>query len=228
MSDAGLYCKAQHRRDDFALDIEVRLARGITVFFGPSGSGKSTTLAVISGLLHPDSGIVRLGTTDWLDTERGIDVAIHERRIAYLFQSLALFPHMTAEENVAFALPAGGSRVERRERARVLLEKLYVGKLAERMPRTFSGGEAQRVALARALAMKPRAILLDEPFSALDQALREELSRLVSETVDELDVPAVFVTHDRAEARALAHHVVRFERGRILREGPPDEALEGA
>lgn len=225
MTASVLSCRFRHRRGDFALDVAFEAPPGITALWGPSGAGKTTTLAVVSGLLSPDEGEVRLGDQTWLDTSQRASAPVHERRVAYLFQSLALFPHMTAEENVLFAMERRAPRAERRARARAILDRLFVGKLADRYPATFSGGEAQRVALARALATEPRVMLLDEPFSALDEALREELHETVRATVAELSVPALFVTHDEGEARALATRVLFFESGRITSSGTPDEAL---
>jgi molybdate transport system ATP-binding protein len=213
----------QLRRGEFALDVELDCPPGITCVMGPSGSGKSTVLAVLAGLALPDAGRVVLGDEVWLDRARGIELPPHARRLSYLFQGLALFPHMTALRNVAYGLNSAHS--DRAERAQALLDRLGVGHLARRRPRTFSGGEAQRVALARALARSPRLMLLDEPFSALDRALRAQLISLVRELVAELGVPLVHVTHSIAEARLLADQVVRIDRGKVVARGPAAEVL---
>ncbi|MFH0902057.1 MAG: ATP-binding cassette domain-containing protein, partial [Pseudomonadota bacterium] len=134
------------------LEARLEVGPGITVLFGPSGAGKSTCLLAVAGLLRPSRGRVVLGRTALFDAEKGIDMPPHRRRVALVFQSLALFPHMTAVENVAFGLPDRTARGERRRLAAVWLERMRVGHLANRRPATFSGGEAQRVALARALA----------------------------------------------------------------------------
>lgn len=191
---------------------------------GPSGSGKSTILAVLAGLALPDAGRIAVGDEVWLDRARGVDVPVHARRLSYVFQGLALFPHMTALHNVAYGL-RDGLRRERTSRAQALLDRVGVGHLARRRPRTFSGGEAQRVALARALARAPRLMLLDEPFSALDRELRAQLTALVRELVAELGVPLVHVTHSVAEARLLADQVVRIERGKVVARGPAGDVL---
>jgi len=214
----------QLARGDFRLSVEIACPPGITCVMGPSGSGKSTFLAAIAGLAVPDRGRVTLGGEVWLDRDRGIDVPVHARRLAYVFQGLALFPHMSALGNVEYGmhdLP----REARATKAAALLERLGVGHLARRRPRTFSGGEAQRVALARALARSPRLILLDEPFSALDRELRAQLTALVRELVAELGVPLVHVTHSVAEARLLADQVVRIERGAVVARGTASEVL---
>jgi molybdate transport system ATP-binding protein len=211
--------------EQFQLGVEIEVPPGITILFGPSGSGKSTCLQIIAGLLRPDRGRVALGDEPWLDTETGIDLPVHRRHVAYVFQSLALFPHMTAERNVMYGIPRHIDKHERRERARAMLDKLAVGHLAGRKPRTFSGGEAQRVALARALATSPRVLLLDEPFSALDRDLRVQLARLVRELVDELGLPTVQVTHNHGEARAMGDRVLRMERGGVIAQGSVPDVL---
>jgi molybdate transport system ATP-binding protein len=215
---------ALSRGNDFALDVELVCPPGITCVMGPSGSGKSTLLALIAGLTVADKGRVALGDEVWLDRERGIDVAVRHRRLAYVFQGLALFPHMSALHNVAYALYEL-PRAERVAKAQALLERVGVGHLAERRPSTFSGGEAQRVALARALARSPRVVLLDEPFSALDRELRGQLVGLVRELVAELGVPMVHVTHSIAEARQLADRVVRLDKGKVVAHGTAADVL---
>jgi molybdate transport system ATP-binding protein len=214
-------------RGDFKLAVDLRCAPGITCVMGPSGSGKSTLLGVLAGLALPDRGRVALGDQVWLDRARGIAVPVHARRLAYVFQGLALFPHMSALRNVAYGMPDVPA-VERVAKAQALLDRVGVGQLAARLPRTFSGGEAQRVALARALARRPELMLLDEPFSALDRELRAQLTALVRELVAELAVPAVHVTHSLAEARQLADQVVRLERGKVVAAGKADEVLRDA
>jgi molybdate transport system ATP-binding protein len=199
----------------FSLDVAFDVPPGITVLFGPSGSGKSTTLAAIAGLVRPATGRVALGSRPWFDADAGVDLPVHERRAAYVFQSLALFPHRTATQNVAYGIDRRLSREARRERARALLARFHVAHVADRKPATFSGGEAQRVALARALGMSPRIILLDEPFSALDAALRRALFEDVLGIAGDLAVPVLLVTHDETETAAFAGRTVRLEAGRV-------------
>ena len=221
---ADLELNIQVARGDLMVDVELRCPPGITCIMGPSGSGKSTILSVIAGLLAPDRGRVALGKTVWLDSLRDVDVPVQHRRLAYVFQGLALFPHMTALRNVEYALHEL-PRLERAAKAQALLDRLGVGHLAKRKPRTFSGGEAQRVALARAIARQPKLVLLDEPFSALDRDLRAQLVALVRELVAELAVPMVHVTHSVAEARQLADQVVVLDKGKIVARGKSDEVL---
>ena len=213
------------RPDGFALEIAFEAQPGVTILFGPSGSGKSTTLQAIAGLLVPDGGRIALGADVWFDAARCESRPIHRRGVAYVFQSLALFPHMTALSNAAYGIDRHVPRPERFARAARMLERMKVAHLANRKPGTFSGGEAQRVALARAFAMSPRLVLLDEPFSAMDRALRRELAADVRGVVDEAKLPLVHVTHHRNEARALGDHVVLLEAGRVKARGSVDEML---
>ncbi len=224
-----LSVRAQVRRAGhggaFQLDVAIEAPPGITCILGPSGAGKSTLLAAVAGLVHPTAGRIALGDRVWFDGARKVDVPIEQRRVAYVFQGLALFPHLDAIGNVTYGMDRREPRQARRDQAEVLLHRLGVGHLARRRPRTFSGGEAQRVALARALAMKPRVILLDEPFSALDRDLRIQLVTLVRELVDETNVPLLHVTHSHGEARVLADRVIRIEHGKVVAEGAPTALL---
>ena len=199
----------------FHLDVAFDVPPGVTVLFGPSGSGKSSTLSAIAGLLTPRSGRVALGSTVWFDAERGVDVPPESRRVSLVFQSLALFPHLTAEENVEYGIDRAVAVKERKKRAAEMLERMRIGHVARRLPRTFSGGEAQRVALARAFARSPRVVLLDEAFSALDRDLRHALGADVRTLVVELGIPALFVTHHRQEARTLAQRAVSLRDGSV-------------
>ena len=210
---------------DRRLDVAIDVPPGITCVLGPSGAGKSTLLGAIAGLLRPDTGRIALGDVVWFDAAKKLELPANLRRVAYVFQHLALFPHFDAVGNVSYGMARTLSRAEKHDRARALLGRLGVGHLAARKPRTFSGGEAQRVALARALAMEPQVILLDEPFSALDRTLRGQLTTLVRDLVDDLDVPMVHVTHHVGEARALADRVIHIERGKVVAEGSPAEVL---
>ena len=208
----------------FTLDVAFTVPPGVTVLFGPSGSGKSRTLGSIAGIVRPDRGRIALGDDVWFDHERALERPIHERRAAYVFQSLALFPHMTAEANVAFGMARGLSKADARARARELLTKMRVGHLADRRPGTFSGGEAQRVALARAFAMEPRVLLLDEPFSALDTGVKNELLIEVGAWLAKAKIPTILVTHHAEEAAVLGERVVLLEKGRVVEEASSTHA----
>jgi molybdate transport system ATP-binding protein len=204
------------------LDVAFEVPPGVTVLFGPSGAGKSRTLACIAGLVRPTRGRVALGREVWSDGAQWLP--IHRRRVAYVFQSLALFPHLSAVDNVAYGLPDGLARDERRARAIALLARMHVEKLADRKPRTFSGGEAQRVALARAFAIDPRVVLLDEPFSALDAGVKSELLREVGSELARARVPTLFVTHQAEDAELLGDRVVFVEKGRVTKTADVAEA----
>ena len=200
------------------LDVAFDVPPGISVLFGPSGSGKSTCLSVIAGLLCPERGRVVLGDDVLTDSSERLHVPTHRRRVALVFQSLALFPHMSVIDNVAYGANDGSSAVG-------WLERTRVAHLRDRRPATLSGGEAQRVALARALASEPRVLLLDEPFSALDYDLRRSLGADLVELVAELGIPTLLVTHDREQAALLGERVILLRRGRIAGAGAPAELL---
>jgi molybdate transport system ATP-binding protein len=198
---------------DFTLDVDVRFARGVTVLAGPSGAGKSTLLRIVAGLVRPDAGHVAIDG-------HVASVPAFRRDVAYVFQEYALFPHLDVLDNVAYGLAARGvARAARRATASAWLERLGIAALARARPRDLSGGERQRVALARALVWTPRALLLDEPFAALDDATRAGVRDAVRSTLAALDVPVVLVTHDESDVAAFAAPVVRLERGRVVPAG---------
>ncbi len=196
----------------------------LTVLFGPSGSGKTTTLRCLAGLERPERGHIHLGHETWFDSDRRIFLPPQKRRIGYLFQDHALFPHLNVTHNIAYGLGALG-RAERQQRVKEIKELLGLSGLGHRYPGQISGGERQRVALARALVCRPRLLLLDEPLSALDVPLREQLRRELRRSLARLGIPAVLVTHDRVEALSLADFVVVFDEGRIRQSGPVEEVF---
>ncbi|BDE07378.1 ABC transporter ATP-binding protein [Vulcanimicrobium alpinum] len=202
---------------EFTLTIAATFDRGVTVLAGPSGAGKTTLLRTIAGLTRPGEGIVQLD--DAILDDRAHHVRPYHRNIAYVFQDYALFPHLDVLANVGYGLAARGiARAHRDAVARTWLERLGIDRLAHARPRALSGGERQRVALARALAWEPRALLLDEPFSALDPATRAAVRRTVRETLGALDVPVVLVTHDEADIVEFGARVLRIERGLLSPE----------
>jgi molybdate transport system ATP-binding protein len=213
------------QRGGFRLDVRFEAPPGITILFGPSGSGKSTTLAAIAGLVRPAHGKIALGGDVWFDASAKTDRPVHLRHVAFVFQSLALFPHMTAAANVMYGMDRALAKDEKAARAKKMLERLRVGHLETRRPATFSGGEAQRVALARAFATNPKVVLFDEPFSAMDRDLRNDLVRDLRSFVDELGVPMLHVTHHRGEARALGDRAVVIDGGRVIKEGLVKDVL---
>jgi molybdate transport system ATP-binding protein len=197
------------------LDVTFESAATITAIMGPSGAGKTTLLECVAGLVRPSAGRIVLDDEPVFDSEAQVFIPPHRRRVALVFQSLALFPHLSVWENVAYGL-RGGARRARRALAMTWLERARAGALASRMPSTLSGGEAQRVALARALASEPRLLLLDEPFSALNQELRVELAEVLRELVAATHVPVLLVTHDLADARRMASRILVLEAGRVV------------
>ena len=210
------------RRFPGGLALEVLLALElppprVVALFGPSGAGKTTLLRCLAGLERPDRGEVRFAGETWFDAGARVDVPPQRRGVGLLFQDHALFPHLTVAENVGYGVP-------RRDRARVvegLLRRFELEALAGRRPGALSGGEQQRVALARALAPAPRLLLLDEPLSALDLPLRARLRGELRALLRELALPTLVVTHDHAEALALADEVVVLGGGRVLQVGAP-------
>mgnify|MGYP001424697142 CR=1 FL=1 len=194
-------------------------APGVTVLFGPSGCGKTTVLRCLAGLERPDAGTIRLGDETWFDAAVGVQLPPQRRGIGFLSQDYALFPHLTVGDNVAYGL-RGLPQGERRRRAAVLLDAFDLAALAGRRPAQLSGGQQQRVALARALAPRPRLLLLDEPLSALDAVLREQLRGELGRLLRRAGIPALVVTHDRSEAMALGDRLVVMRDGRIRQDGP--------
>jgi molybdate transport system ATP-binding protein len=200
----------------FRLALALELGRETVALVGPSGAGKTSVLRVIAGLLRPERGHVALGPEAWLDTERGVDVPPENRRVGFVFQEYALFPHMSVRANVAF----GGH-----ERVDELLERFAISHLADVRPSTISGGERQRVALARALARDPAVLLLDEPLSALDAYTRARVRSELRELLQELALPTLLVTHDFDDAAALADQVGVIVDGRLLQVAAPAELV---
>ncbi len=209
----------------FRLRAALRVEAGRTlVLFGRSGGGKSTLLRCLAGIHQPVRGRIKLDGETLLDSEYGVDVAPQRRRVGYVPQSYALFPHLTARENVAFGL-RGVGRGERERRADELLALLELEGLAERRPAQLSGGQQQRVALARALAIQPRALLLDEPFAALDAPLRRVLGRELQTLRRRFGFCIVLVTHDLADACALGDEITVMDEGEVVQVGTPAEIL---
>jgi len=217
---SGLMVDAATRVGALELAARVEVERGCLALAGPSGAGKTTLLRIAAGLLRPARGTVRCDGDVWLDTAAGADLPPERRRCGVVFQHYALFPHLSARDNVAYGLRRL-PRPERRRRAAELLERFGLAERAGARPRDLSGGERQRVALARALAPRPRALLLDEPLSALDARTRAGARRELASLLRGAGVPVLLVTHDFAEAAQLADEVAVLDAGRIVQRGAP-------
>ncbi|MFY9661676.1 MAG: molybdenum ABC transporter ATP-binding protein [Terriglobales bacterium] len=208
----------------FILNIHLRALAGFTILFGASGAGKTTLLDCIAGLTDPDEGRIAVGGEELYDSEKRVGIAVWKRRIGYVHQDLALFPHLTAEENVAYGLRALRDS-ERKARSREILDAFRIVHVRDRRPGQISGGERQRVALARALVTEPRALLLDEPLAALDQPTKSSLVGDLRNWNQHHRVPILLVTHNREEVFALGDEVVILEAGRIVAQGQPHEVM---
>jgi molybdate transport system ATP-binding protein len=219
---AQITAEAHFARPRFTLDVAFTALAGVTVLFGPSGAGKSTTLDLIAGHLRPQRGRITLSGAVLFDAAQGVDVPPHRRRIGYVMQAPALFPHLNVARNLAYGL-SHLPRQERQARVDTLAERLGLARLLARSPRDLSGGEQQRVALGRALAPEPQALLLDEPLSALDAPSRQDLLALLREVVQTLSIPVLYVTHDQKEAAQLGTQLVRYS----VMEGSEGVSLRG-
>jgi molybdate transport system ATP-binding protein len=208
----------------FSLNVHFRALAGFTILFGASGAGKTTLLDCVAGLTEPDEGRLTAGGEDLYDSEKKTNVAAWRRNIGYVQQDLALFPHMTAEENVAYGLQRLTAS-ERQRRSREMLELFKIAELRGRRPAEISGGERQRVALARALVTEPRALLLDEPLAALDRPTKSLLVADLRKWNQSHRVPILFVTHNHEEVFALGDEVIVLDAGRIVAQGRPHEVM---
>jgi len=215
--------RARRRLGPFEYEAKFNAGNEIVVLFGHSGAGKSVTLQLIAGLMRPDDGEIVIDGRAVFDSTTGVNLPAQERGVGYVVQDLALFPHLTVAENVAFGMAGGLGRAERESRVHELLARLDLDGFEQRKPRTLSGGQQQRVALARALARESRVLLLDEPFSALDDTLRATLRRELLRLRAEFGLTVLFVTHDLREAHLLADKLAVFDEGRLLQFGPRDE-----
>ncbi len=221
MAEGGLRLWVQQDHP-MTLQATLRCEPGqVLALVGPSGAGKSSLLRIIAGLLHPAQGTVQCGGQTWVDTAQGVSLPARRRRVGFVFQHHALFPHLTALENVAEALTGP----DKPARARTWLKRVHLGGMEGRKPFQMSGGQQQRVGVARALAREPEVLLLDEPFSSVDRVTREKLHLELAELLASLDIPVVLVTHDLDEAAMLAHRMVVLSRGHTLQEGTPEEVV---
>jgi molybdate transport system ATP-binding protein len=216
--------RLQSRGNEFLLDVAIDAMPGFTILFGPSGAGKTTLLDCLAGLTTPDSGCISIVDRVLFDSSLGVTVTTAQRRVGYVFQTLALFPHMTVEGNVAYGL-AHLPPAERSRRATSLLEAFRISHLACRKARDISGGESQRVALARTLVTDPDFLLLDEPLAALDTPTKASIIDDLRDWNRVHNIPILYVTHSRDEVFALGERLIVLDAGRIVAQGTPHEVL---
>jgi molybdate transport system ATP-binding protein len=209
----------------FSLEVKFSIPPGVTILFGASGAGKTTLLRCVAGLLSPDSGEIKLGDQILFDSEARVDVPVRERRIGFLFQGLALFPHLSVLKNIEYGLD-GLNKTEAQQRTENILKSFRISGLRHHKPGEISGGERQRVALARALVTDPRVLMLDEPLSALDYATQSHIIEDLRVWNAAHGIPILYVTHSQREVFALGEGVIVLEEGKILSEGTPQEVLE--
>ncbi len=202
-------------------DLDFHADGSVMVLFGPSGSGKTTLLRCLAGLERPDMGRVQFGSEIWFDSDARISVCTHKRGVGYLFQDYALFPHLTVTKNITYNL----SRREARERLEDIIGLLRLSDVRDRFPASLSGGERQRVALARTLIRRPKILFLDEPFSAIDAAAREQIRGEIKVILKGFQTTTLLVTHDRTEALSLGDKLILISEGEVLQMGNVDEVF---
>ncbi len=216
--------KSYRPQHEFALNADFTAPPGFTILFGASGSGKTTLLDCIAGLTTPDSGAIKVDSKTFFDASAGRNVPVSQRNVGYVFQDLALFPHLTVEANIGYGLDRS-SHIDRERRVKSILDAFRIGALLGRRPSEISGGERQRVALARALVTDPCILLLDEPLAALDGATKAHILDDLRDWNWAHRIPILYVTHSREEVFALGERVVVLDDGRILAQGSPHEVM---
>ena len=209
----------------FALDVSFEAPPGITILFGPSGAGKSTLLDCVAGLVRPDDGRIKVCENVLFDAGQSIDVPPQKRHIAYVFQTLALFPHLTIKQNVEYGLRDVSER-DRRARVEEILEAFRIANLRNQKPSQISGGEKQRTALARSLVTQPQLLLLDEPLTGLDAELKAAILEDLRAWNAAKRIPILYVTHSREEVDALGERVIAIDNGRVVSHGAPMDVLD--
>jgi len=224
MSILELLLKLQHS-NEFTLQVDLAIQSGFTVLFGPSGAGKTSLLNSIAGLIKPEQGRIVLKSRVLFDSAQAINVSVEERRIGYVFQTLALFPHLTAKENIRYGI-AREPEPRQVERVTQILSSFRIAHLANRLPQQISGGERQRVALARTLVTEPELLLLDEPLSALERETKLAIIDDLKRWNESRNIPVLYVTHSHGEAAALGGSVIVLRNGKIAARGESRELLK--
>jgi molybdate transport system ATP-binding protein len=218
----GLSVKLKKKVEGFDLDVELTVGNEIAVLFGHSGAGKSMTLQMLTGLMKPDKGLIRSGERVLFDSSLGIDVPAYRRFFGYVLQDLALFPNMTVRGNILYGAK-GLEKNTRESRLRTMVKTFHLEGIENKMPCEISGGQKQRVAFARSLIRRPEALLLDEPFSALDNKVRLEMRNFLKDIRQAFEIPIILVTHDVTEAYTLADRIMVYSGGRIIQTGFPSD-----
>ncbi len=216
--DIALRKRLRHGTSDFEIDVRFDSNAERVVLYGPSGAGKTQTLRMIAGIVAPDAGRVVVAGRVVLDTDARVSLSPQARKLGFVFQDYALFAHLTARQNIAFALHRGWRNPPRAPADPTVdawLERLHLQRVADHYPHQLSGGQRQRTALARALASEPTALLLDEPFAALDNRLRARLRAELHDLQAALRIPMLLITHDDDDVKALAQQVVTLDAGRV-------------
>jgi len=203
------------KRQDFALDVALRLDQRVTAIFGPSGSGKSTLLSIIAGISKPDQGHVMINGETVFDHEKKINKPIHQRRIGLVFQDARLFPHLNVEHNLRYPLKYTPAH-EQQFHLNDIVDLLEIGTLLKRTTHQLSGGEKQRVALGRALLSSPRLLMLDEPMASLDESLKSQILPFLKKVADEIKIPMIYISHSKDEIMQITNNVVYINAGKIV------------
>ncbi|MGB7824353.1 MAG: molybdenum ABC transporter ATP-binding protein [Candidatus Sulfotelmatobacter sp.] len=221
---AGIRKRFASTEREFSLDVEFNAGPGFTILFGPSGAGKTTLLDCVAGLATPDAGRISIGERILFDANTSVQVPVARRGLGYVLQDLALFSHLTVEQNTEYGL-AHLPRSARKQRATAMLQEFRIDHLRQQLPGKISGGERQRVALARALVTDPRILLLDEPLAALDASTKARIIDDLRRWNQVHRIPILYVTHSREEVMALGERVLVMDQGRIIAQGTPHEVL---
>ncbi|MGB6102715.1 MAG: ATP-binding cassette domain-containing protein [Pusillimonas sp.] len=228
MIDVNIMRRVFSGKREFTLDIQLQSSATRIALFGPSGSGKTLTVQALSGLMRPDSGVIRVNGLTLYDSQQGIFLAPQERKLGYLQQDYGLFPHLTVQQNIGFGLKKGLLNPRRHTlpaTAQRWVEAFELQNVLQSYPREISGGQKQRTALARALSVRPRLLLLDEPLSALDAGLRHKMREELAALQATLQIPTILITHDPEDAIVLADEVHQILDGRIVGSCHPSELL---
>ncbi|MBN1134436.1 MAG: ABC transporter ATP-binding protein [Methanosarcinaceae archaeon] len=215
---------SKNKKNIFTLNAKFQAQNELVVLFGPSGSGKTTLLRCVSGLMDPGDGKIIVNNKLYYDTDKKINLPVQDRKLGYVFQNYALFPHMNVRKNIEYGLK-GWDKEAKEEKVCKMLKLMDIYELENRYPSELSGGQSQRVSLARALAPEPDILLLDEPFSALDMVIRIKLREKIKEIQRELQIPILFITHNPEEAFTLADRIVVLHKGEVKQSGTPEEVF---